>query len=551
MRARRYLVLTTAALWPVAAWAQLLPAPTPLGAGLSTTGNTISVTYGSTAGTAAQGNDPRIVGALPATTAASTYLPIANPTVTGTLTAPAVSLTGSVAAGRVLAAPQGAAGAPGWRTLGHGDIADWSSAVAGFLTSAPVASVAGRTGAVTISLGDVGGAGSLAGLSSLAGLDASTTTTLATGGTTARTIAARAADALNVKDFGARCDGSTDDTAAINAAFNYARTAAGVARVVFPSGAVCRHTGTLNWTGLRSQAIEIAGGGATLDCEVSGGVCIDALYSRWLRVHDLTVTAAGSAVPTIGLQIGTIDNNVADSHTFENLTVSGNFSVTAVYSRRAETTLWNHLQAWNSYGGGTAYCLILDGYNHWGVTSSFQTVTLALDTTGSFQENTFVTPDFRRTGVGGAVWSGSTMRHRYIGGYVGNTGASNYGFVLYGYNSLLDADVHFEAYPYLTDGFYVTAPAGITSETLNGLRIRDNLFEGSNSILKVDTALTGGVALTNADIEIGGFSNATKVFDSATPWTVSGSYKLPSGSTAWNLASSQFAGTGAIGAAVN
>ena len=84
----------------------------------------------------------------------------------------------------------------------------------------PVQSVAGRTGAVTISLGDVAGAGALAALSGLSGLDASNATVTATGSATARSAAARAADVVNVKNFGAMLNGTTDNSVAFQNARN-------------------------------------------------------------------------------------------------------------------------------------------------------------------------------------------------------------------------------------------------------------------------------------------------------------------------------------------
>jgi len=71
----------------------------------------------------------------------------------------------------------------------------------------------------------------------------------ATGSTTARSLAARAADVVNVKDFGAIGDGVADDTAAIQAAAN----GNGGKAVYFPSG-----------TYKISQAIVISGSGISL-----------------------------------------------------------------------------------------------------------------------------------------------------------------------------------------------------------------------------------------------------------------------------------------------
>ncbi len=65
--------------------------------------------------------------------------------------------------------------------------------------------------------GNVTGTG--ADCSSLVGNISSSTVT-ATGSTAARALADRAADAVNVRDFGAKCDGTTNDTAAFQAAAN-------------------------------------------------------------------------------------------------------------------------------------------------------------------------------------------------------------------------------------------------------------------------------------------------------------------------------------------
>ena len=92
---------------------------------------------------------------------------------------------------------------------------------------------------------------------------ASSATALATGSTTARTLANRFADVVNVKDFGAVGDGVADDTAAIQAAINYA---GGISNnptsVYIPSTQNgYRVTSTLNITYITSNRIYLYGDG--------------------------------------------------------------------------------------------------------------------------------------------------------------------------------------------------------------------------------------------------------------------------------------------------
>lgn len=71
----------------------------------------------------------------------------------------------------------------------------------------------------------------------IGGADISGSVSTATGGTTARTQAARAADIMNVLDWGAKCDGTTDDTPRLQAAIT---AAASKGRVYVPNtGANC------------------------------------------------------------------------------------------------------------------------------------------------------------------------------------------------------------------------------------------------------------------------------------------------------------------------
>jgi hypothetical protein len=117
--------------------------------------------------------------------------------------------------------------------------------------AAPVQSVAGREGDVTLSTTDISGLGTIATQSAasvaitggtISGADTSAAVATATGGTTARTHAARAADRINVKDYGALLDGSTDDSAAWNAAITRANTlsAAGVRVCIYMPAGISR-----------------------------------------------------------------------------------------------------------------------------------------------------------------------------------------------------------------------------------------------------------------------------------------------------------------------
>ena len=69
---------------------------TGLAGGTITTTGTLSVSYGTTAGTAAQGNDSRITSALSTSAAANTYLALSGGTLTGALSGTTATMTGAI-----------------------------------------------------------------------------------------------------------------------------------------------------------------------------------------------------------------------------------------------------------------------------------------------------------------------------------------------------------------------------------------------------------------------------------------------------------------------
>lgn len=152
--------------------------------------------------------------------------------------------------------------------------------------------------------------------------------TLATGSTTARTLAARAADVFNVKDYGAVGDGLTDDSTAINAALTADLTTGGV--VYFPAG-VYLHNSCITATIPAGVSVTLQGQGsdATIIKSASGvdGMCLTlATMASSFHIRDMTVEAAGTATGTKGISAtltATTNPAAAALNDITNVTVRG------------------------------------------------------------------------------------------------------------------------------------------------------------------------------------------------------------------------------------
>ncbi len=409
--------------------------------------------------------------------------------------------------------------------------------------------------------------------------DASLTTSLTPGSVTSRTQAARDSDTVNVMDFGAKGDDVTDDASAINGAVAFAKTlvmgangpyyqsSGPNAYLVFPSGHRFRiASGGLNLTGLSSNAFDIEMTGSAIDCQYAGGVCVDAIGSNNLRLHNFRVWGNAAAMPKIGLQIGRIATNTgAGSNVLDNLSVTGQFQFASVYDYASELSTWNHPTIYNASGIAGSYALVMDAFNHvftyapsgtattTSLSSAYQTITAATDVPANFAANSFVTPDIR-SGIGQtvAMWLGGTTRlSMYNGSAVsGGTscGATCYGAVLYGEQGVTNTDlnlgVHF-ATTGMTDVFHIEGDA---AQTLYGLQYADQGPIASNSIFKLASNVTSA-ELRHTDLDVASYASPTvNLLDDPTKWHLTGHYSSQS-QTGFNVGN-DFEGSVNIGSSL-
>jgi len=154
---------------------------------------------------------------------------------------------------------------------------------------------------------------------------------------------------FNVVDYGAKCDGSTDDTAAVNAtiaaaASSAAYTSNNSVRIVGPLDGT--HKGC-NVTQINATLFTSWGTGKqvliedlSLNCSGSGNICFDTTGALNLNTSNLTLVGSSLSPPAIGLQ----EANKAPAtigcciHKHWNPQVVGTWTFTALYNAGSEST---------------------------------------------------------------------------------------------------------------------------------------------------------------------------------------------------------------------
>lgn len=379
-------------------------------------------------------------------------------------------------------------------------------------------------------------------------------------GAVARTAQSKLRDVVSVKDFGAVGDGITDDTTAINlafVAFKKAVAAGAGSKLVFPEGVykVTAPVGALDivpYSGSTVSIIEGYGAQILVNTSALAGLTIlDLRGSTTLQVNGLQILSniAVANQPKVGIIWGrytsTLPNN-ADKVHFNDVKVSGNYSVAAALNAQSEVNCYTNCQFLNSSTTSTSYAFVLDGINHFNVSSAFTTVTLAVDTLGSLQTPLFVSCTIQANGGSkAAVWlSSGVFSATFLSGYclqqtanpllelyvLANAAAN----AIYG---LTLTNFHCENAS-ATYNFLITGAA--TIPIIQGLSYADNYNFVATAFFARDSTQT--VTINNLNLAIGALptNSSLPLFDDATKYTVtpkyislppSYPYSLPSDST--------------------
>jgi hypothetical protein len=202
------------------------------------------------------------------------------------------------------------------------------------------------TGAITLSgplnLNASGSTGDISGMSATT-----------TNGTTARSLATRGGDVFNIADYGAKCDGTTNDNTAVNAAVAAAASSLGYladtgVTITGPSGSLNKGC-IIN--SINATLFQRANGSnlgprvtfrdMTFICQGAGNVCFDGLGSKMLKLENISIKGAFStSAPEICVQLGIIGGASAAWHALEHVNCDGNYTFTALYNSGAEATTY-------------------------------------------------------------------------------------------------------------------------------------------------------------------------------------------------------------------
>jgi hypothetical protein len=211
----------------------------------------------------------------------------------------------------------------------------------------------------------------------------------------ARPLLEKICEEFSVKDYGAKGDGVTDDSAAFSAAWAAmiaTKTLYGLERyvhisIVIPPGKYYIGS-SINWTDCAAYNLSIYGYGAVIIGDVAGGNIIDMIGVLGAHIMGLTITSGATNVAKTGLLIGPIGTFSCGVNKFTDCKIEGYYSVGPLWNIGSETTKYDNVRLSNFYTTGDVYAFVGDGMNRFGAVSEYQTVRDP-NAAVSFTENTF------------------------------------------------------------------------------------------------------------------------------------------------------------------
>lgn len=181
---------------------------------------------------------------------------------------------------------------------------------------------------------------------------------------------------ISVGLFGAKGDGLTDDTAAIQACIDHVRTLDGGGTICFPPGEflVSASLDLSTPTSVFTQQIMLEGAGpyvTKISPTVAGLVVVDMIGANYAQLRNLSIES-GRVVSQCGILLArSATANNCNKNQFHNVLVNGNYSLASVVSIAAESTTWFGCRLENNHGPANHRMLWTGTTNQVGVVSAY------------------------------------------------------------------------------------------------------------------------------------------------------------------------------------